>query len=262
MEDTILENPDTEDNIEPDEPLPAAVPAVEKHRNKERFTGDKIKDIADKAACLGSVSAIVVGFLIWSRSDNLAGFLVGLLIVVVGIFASYALASVLYSYGDMVENSFEQTMILKRLEEQRAAELQSALEAPIPAVEDRPEEDKNKLVAEAEAIQAEKTAALSAAQAASDSRPDEELNTDESRRRALAKKLKLPLHGVIDARMRRVAHFKERARYGIICPVCGRKQDSERDNCFFCDCRFLYDDEPVTGTDGDLLNRLRQLQVK
>jgi ribosomal protein L12E/L44/L45/RPP1/RPP2 len=232
--------------------MPEKVGMPEKLGMKDAYAGYRIKDVGDKAGFIGVIGSLVVGFMIWSRINDFSGFLIGFLVVGLGIFASYVLTSVLHSYGDMLTNSFEQTKILKRLEDQKISDL----------LKREQEEAKQKQAAEAaEAAAAEQAdkEAQEEKSAEADEQPKEELNTPEAKRRALEKKLRLPLRGVVDARMRRVAHFAERSRYGVLCPICGRKQDSARNNCYFCDCKFVYDDEPFQTGNDDTLDHLRRL---
>ena len=41
----------------------------------------------------------------------------------------------------------------------------------------------------------------------------------------------------------RSAHFSSRSIDEIECPICRKKQMSNRNSCFCCGCKFIYDDE-------------------
>lgn len=218
---------------------------------KDDYAGDKIKDLADKAGFVGMIGCLILGFIIWSKMSGIAGFLLGFLIAGAGIFASFVLVSILYSYADVVAHTIEQTKILKRLEERKKAEMKS--------LEQKAEDEMAMFVNEAEQIANAEATQVKAEANSESAAEEEEIDQEWKKSEKIRKLAKIPLHGVVDARMRRLAHFAERSHYGIICPVCGRKQESERDNCYFCDCRFVYDDEPFVGSEDEMLLRLHRL---
>lgn len=267
MEDSLSQYPDPAENPEKELKQDEIERQTAERGEIVANSGVKIKDLADKAIIVGGIGSLILGFLIWIRSENLVGLLSGLLAVVIGLFGSYVLAALLRGWGDMVANSFEQTKILRRLEEQSFPNLpkrerpedggagekrvRPAAADTEPDEPDRNETEEAKLLEIGDETEEEP-----------EEEPRDELSDAQQKNLALSRKLKMPLHGIVDRRMRRVAHFAERSRHGIICPICGRRQDSDRNNCFFCDCRFVYDDEPFMIGDDDVLDRLRRTRAK
>lgn len=246
-------------SILPDQTLkPEPKQTVEKLSFKDEHAGEKVKNLADMAGFLGSVAALIFGFIIWFRANDIIGFLVGLMIAGGGIFVSYLSLLLLYSFGDMITNSIEQTKILKRLEEKKLTEqLQQSIK-PVDEEELKQQEITAIIINQQKAAQTQQVPNFD-----EDFEDEEEIEVIESKADKRPKKNeKNPLTGVIDSRMRRVAHFAERSIYGIICPVCGRKQSSDQNNCYFCDCRFIYDKEQPDKHDKDLQERLLRAQAK
>lgn len=189
------------------------------------YAGEKIKDIADNAGFIGAILALFFGFLIWYKADDLMGFLIGLVVSGAGIYASYILASMLYSYADMVRMNMEQMKSLKALEAKKAEELELAIV--------RQNKEQNTV----EAITA-------------DGMRQESNNADdvliweltEPREKTTEVKTKVVMVGTIDSRTQ-IAHFDGRHDLELICPFCNRTQLAEGDGCVYCGCKFIYDDE-------------------
>jgi hypothetical protein len=219
---------------------PARPASLTQKLARDELAGEKIKDIADRAGYVIGIVALAFGILIWSRIDDLTGFLIGFLIMCVGIFAAYILVIVLYSYGDMVTSTIEQTKLLKKLETSRLSELKQeevllqAAGAVLAARTDSP----------SFGTISESAGETPAAPEAGVSAPDAGILEEPS-----------PLHGVIDERTRSLGHFEKRSRHGIVCPLCGRLQDANRDKCYACSCRFVFDDEQPAGGDHDRTER-------
>lgn len=200
---------------------------------KDENAGQNIKDTADKMGVVGSIGALIMGFLVWTRSDDLLGFLIGFVIAVVGIYASFVLVSLLYSYSDMINISVEQSKILKRLE---ARSEYLTLEDP----------DEQQFPAE-EQIANEPAASDMQMPSETDQDDADEEQNDIATNAGIKNDLERPSEAVSYDKMKRVAHYSERADSGIICPVCLKWQTAENDICFYCRCQFIFDDEqPVT----------------
>lgn len=206
---------------------------------KDEHAGEKIKYIADDAGFIGAILMLFFGFLIWYKADNLAGFLIGLVVAGAGIYASYILVSMLYSYGDMVTMSIEQMKILKQLEAKKTEELAlaSALEIK-------------------EQWEKEQSAAVSAADDAVGQEPhtaddvsQQELTDPQGEIAGV--KTKVVTVAMVD-KMNRIAHFDGRPDLEIKCPLCNRKQSSESHMCFYCGCKFIFDDEQPGNNVHDL----------
>lgn len=207
---------------------------------KDEYAGERIKDTADKTGVVISIAALVLGFLIWSRLQDTAGALIGIIIVGVGLFAAFVITSVMYSYGDMITISIEQTRILKRLEARKlsdliaektavsqygsAADIQTAKSSAAADVGDGPED------------------AVSAA----DSEEAQETPGNKTTAAGTA---------VYVDRNNRIAQFSERLEAGVICPICGRQQSPSADACFFCGCVFVYDQDTSAQRDKVQANR-------
>lgn len=242
MEKNITDDPMARMLLEEPQAVVAKWPAA-KLAIKDENGAEKIGGIAEIVGFIGALIALVAGFVLWFQTNSVLGLLMGVLISVGGIVVSYFVVVLSYSYANMIKNSFEQTRILKRLEAQNLTSIlrrndDELLEQPI-----------------SEAVKEDKKTDLTMANPDDDE--DIEPHVQEPQPAENEKKdEKWPLVGIVDSRMRRVAHFKERSRYGIICPICNRKQSSDMDNCYFCDCRFVYDNEAPKSRD-DLLGRLR-----
>lgn len=185
--------------------------------SKKEQTGEKIKDIADKTGFIIVMFSVIMGFWTWNRIGDTSGVWIGILVMCFGMFSAYVVVKLLYSYGDILNNSIEQTNILKRMEAEKIAEKQ------------RREQE------EARRLQTEKFWDFQAAAETDDGMPPDDAASggDNS----------APLRGVIDPRTRGVAHFADRSRHGIICPICGRIQDSNRHKCYSCAAGFIFDNE-------------------
>ena len=244
--DTVNNAPGSDDTALPE--TTAASPSIPEAQSggREPLTGAKIRNIADWTGLFIDFVFIVVGVLVWSRYDSLTGFFIGFLIMCGGVFVSYVMVSIMYGYGDIVSNSIEQTRILQRLEAQKLSELPEPEEAepPQPAAE-KPAPQPIRPVTPAEPAEDE------------GDWEQVEITAPGSKSFKAPPTQGAPLRGVFDAKMRRVAHFAERSRHGIICPICERIQDSFRNDCYFCDCKFVYDDEPFNNTSYQVTDRLR-----
>lgn len=203
----------------------------------DEWSGSKIKDISDKAGLVIDVMSIVFGIVIWSRDDGMTGFLLGILFMLVGIFASYVLVSVLYSYGDMVTNSLEQTKMLKRMEAQKTEELRKQNQADMLKQQtlDTAVNEQRETLSFSQTVPAFNNVNSEKAHTNSMIMTDADTSKGDNS----------PVRGVLDYKTRGLAHFPERTRHGIICPICSRLQDSSRNKCYSCECRFIYDNEPV-----------------
>ncbi|SHH84732.1 hypothetical protein SAMN02745823_01169 [Sporobacter termitidis DSM 10068] len=220
---------------------------------KDEHTTEKIKNIADVGGFLGAVAAFVFGVVIWYQTNDGFGFAIGLLVAGGGMFASYFILMLLHVYADMITNSIEQTKILKRLEAQgrenalrRSAEEQAqAAAASETAAPVSPGDNADIALSEPDASQSPAgeqpgTSGTETAVSTTENNPTES--------------------GAADVGMRREAHFPKRTGADIVCPVCGRKQSSDMDFCYFCDCRFIYDEgEPAQPSAEEILDILRQL---
>ena len=90
---------------------------------KDDYSGDRIKDLADKGGLIASVGSLIIGVVLWTRSTDIGGLVTGLVVTAVGITISIIMTRVVRSYGDMLNMTVEQTKIIKKLEERKAAEL-------------------------------------------------------------------------------------------------------------------------------------------
>lgn len=208
---------------------------TDRHMFNDVHAGQKIKDTADKVGVIGSISALLIGFLIWCRADDLPGFLIGLVLAAAGIFASFVIMSLLYSYGDMVSISIEQSVILKSLEARKTDELNKASTELL-----RPAE---KSVSEADtAADIDQTAQAVAARD-KDTEASKISNPAETKK----KDPEEPLEAVFVDRTQRVAHFTEHSASGVVCPICGKLQMSDTDVCFRCSCKFVFEHEQPVG---------------
>jgi hypothetical protein len=224
---------------------------TEKFGIKDDFAGERIKDAADKIGVVGAMCAFIFGFLVWNRTNDLKGFLIGLLITAACIFGSYILVSILYSYGDMITIAIEQTRILKRLEGKEVCD------SPNVFATQRQEQDKTEQAPSADtAISA---TAVPEAQTdfnpASDKVPDQDSAAVQDKtieqqndlkpelQEVKRKRREPPETAVIYDRINRSSHFIKRPESNIVCPICGREQLSENDECFYCNCKFIFDNE-------------------
>jgi hypothetical protein len=185
---------------------------------KDAHAGEKTKEAADKTGAIIAVAALVLGFLLWNRLQDVTGFLIGILIAGAGIFIACIIVSVMYSYGDMITMSIEQTRILKALE---------AKKIPEPICTNPPEQPTTAPVAKLPAEAAEPGLGK-----APDNGP------------------LVPAVAVLVDKANRIAQFTGRSADGIICPICGRSQDAAADTCLTCGCKFLFEGESsfVSGT--------------
>jgi hypothetical protein len=198
---------------------------------KDEHAGEKIKDTADGAGVVGSIIALILGLFIWDNVPGLMGFVVGFVLAGAGIAASCVLVSLLYSYGDMINNSIEQTKILKRLEAKK--------------IEGIPQSDDSDKLQQpeqaAEAIDQKAAADLDQAETAF---VDNESSVVETNADEIEKiKLDLPSEAYDYDKSKRIARFEERSKWGVICPVCGKLQTADDDTCFRCSCVFIFNDE-------------------
>jgi hypothetical protein len=215
---------------------------AEKFGIKDEYAGEKIKDVADKAGASCSICALILGFLLWERSGDILGLLTGLLVAGGGIFASYILVSVMYSYGDMVRLTVEQTRLLKRLEARKLSELLDTAGSA-----QKLEQQKKELSA------AESSGpAVQEQEEADTAPPSDSMKEDGTKKEAVPSETA----GSVD-KLNRIARFAERPYTGIICPVCARRQAPDRDTCFYCGCSFVFDDEEGDGRAADPLDQLR-----
>jgi hypothetical protein len=198
---------------------------------KNENTGEKIKDTADRAGVISSISTLILGLYICDNVPGLMGFVVGFVLAGAGIAASSVLVSLLYSYGDMISNSIEQTKILKRLE---AKKIESIPQSDVSGKLQQPEQA-------AETIDQNAATDLDQAETAffDNESSAVEMNADEINKN----KLDLPSEAYDYDKSKRIAHFEERSRWGVICPVCGKLQTADDDTCFRCSCVFIFNDE-------------------
>lgn len=198
---------------------------------KDENAGEKIKDMADKAGVIGSLGALISGFYLWSRTDSLLDFFIGLMIAALGVFASCVLVSFLYSYGDMITLSVEQTKILKRLEAKKAEEAAKMAadmkQQTVPVAEPEPP-------------------VAPAAQGLREGNYDEEFGDAlwDSLNPGF-KRPEKPSEAIAVDRVGRSAHFAKRSEFGVVCPICGKQQipDHINDTCYRCSCQFIFDDD-------------------
>lgn len=64
-----------------------------------------LKNIGIFISCVVSLSVILIPLIMWKRSENVAGLLIGVFIIIVGPFLSWAFSLLLYGFGELVENS-------------------------------------------------------------------------------------------------------------------------------------------------------------
>ena len=64
-----------------------------------------LKNIGIFVSCFISLSVILTPLIMWKRSENVAGLLIGVFIIIAGPFLSWAFSLLLYGFGELVENS-------------------------------------------------------------------------------------------------------------------------------------------------------------
>ena len=213
---------------------------TEKLGIRDEHAGERIKDAADRTGAVVGIGAILLGVLIWCRTQDIQSFLIGLLIAVGGLVISYMLVCVLYSYGDMITMSIEQAQILKRLETKKISELISASTA-----ERKVDAGKKTISAETTAVSSEEARPIPAA-------ADEEVKKPNAA---------APGTAVFVDRVNRIARFANSYETDLTCPICGRKQLSAGDECFYCGCKFICDDEKTVSRNKVTLDLLRHMSA-
>jgi hypothetical protein len=198
---------------------------------KDENAGNRIKDLSDKVGGIIAFASVAIGFIILANKNGVKNLFVAILIICVGLFATYVVTRVLSSYGDEVNAISRQLKYEKKLAEQKAAEQR------------RLEQESSEAGQSAAASAAEKPV-VPAAEAETESRSPAADNPDNQAEAAGGSKEKAaPLLGKLDLKIRRLSHFAERSPNGIICPICGALQDSSRDNCVSCVSEFVFDNE-------------------
>lgn len=203
---------------------------------KDEYAGERIKDAADRTCAITAITALVVGFLIWNRLQDTISLLIGILVAGMGLFAAFVIMSVMYSYGDLITMSIEQTRILKKLEARNTAGVVAAFTAA-------PGKDPV----------AEKSSDAAADGNDGEDGPKDGVMTADSGEARETPENKAPAAGsaVYVDRTNRIAQFSERLKAGVICPICGRQQFPSADACFFCGCVFLYEQDPPAQGEKD-----------
>lgn len=227
MEANHMSNPETTAAIEfAEQPKPVV---------GDEKAGQRIKDLADKVGVFGSSGAIILGLFVW---DNL-GFLTGFLFTVIVILAACAISSLLFSYGEAVSIAYEQSVILTKLEAERTVEPPVANTPEI----DRQPEERQPEDSEAEAAVPEAAGVVQEPPDISLDSSGDEPEAAEAPVKEKEVKPKLPSEAYEYDKVKRIAYYAERSRFGVVCPVCGKWQTPENDTCFRCSCKFCYDDD-------------------
>lgn len=211
-------------------------PAAADIADKDEYAGEKIKNTADKAGVIGAIVALILGFYIWYNVPEPMGFIVGFVLASAGIAASCVLVSLLYSYGDIISKPVEQTKIIE-LEPEKTTEIpqpddSGAQQQPAP-----------------EAAAIDQNAPTVPGQAETVFVDTESSTAEAAAVEIKKKKSDVPSQAYEYDQSKRIAHFKERSRYGVICPVCRKLQTQDNDICFRCSCEFIFSDER-TGRKG------------
>lgn len=214
---------------------PAAAPVTEKAEHSDLLTGgenagQRIKNTADKVGVLGTIGAIVIGLI---HCEKL-GFVIGLLSASVLTLTACAFVSLLYSYGEMIRITLEQSKILRKLETEQNDEQPPPNNEPV--TESQPDSEETadgQAESAAEELESAAGVELSSEEPAAAEAPDMENKA----------KPEPPMEAYQYDIVKRIAHFTRRKKSGVVCPVCEKWQTPENDICFHCSCKFLYDDE-------------------
>jgi hypothetical protein len=197
----------------------------------DEYAGEKIKDTADKVGMIGSVGALILGLYVWNNGKESLGFVFGLLIAGAGVLVSCLLVSLLYSYGDMLNETAEQTKILRRLAAKECVE-----EVPVTGAV-------RAQTNEAETGEVEPAGAADEALAEPDTIREEQIAAEADGAEPARGNPDVPLVAFEFDRVRRIARFKSRSKAGVICPVCYKWQKPDGDICYRCSCSFVFADE-------------------
>ena len=166
-------------------------------------TGVKIQNLADTLFVLTIVLTVLLGIVYLVMVRNVVGFILFIVILAAGILGAYVNKLLLCGFGEIVEHQAEQTQLLIRMTEYLKAG----------AVNSGCGQTAAGMPASAGTYQ-------SVTQAPSTAAPQPET-----------------------AAQTATARFKSRQPIEIVCPVCNKHQQSNRNSCFSCGCRFIYEDE-------------------
>ncbi|SHI17697.1 hypothetical protein SAMN02745823_03038 [Sporobacter termitidis DSM 10068] len=244
----------------------------------EFHSGHRITELSENVFVFGIIISLIIGFIIWSRRADLTGFLEGIAATVAGYFLSKVLRVCLNGYAQLINNAAEQTRILKRMEQERAAQLLKEAQAEMAQAAAAAAQEQ---VAQESTASVETTEVFEAPDASDAPGTPEEDNgedapaedNEELNKKAAIALVEESLSDTVKAKVfdaynpgsrrrnpfaptqeavetdrhNRIAVFS--ARYGgeVKCPICNRRQSSNDNVCQLCGCRFIFVDNTKKG---------------